>query len=224
MKNDRLRLVQGANPPPRVCDHTNFRAGLFRLQDYYNPYLGISQQYFPCLGIFGRLHKIRFSFLANLIIAAGGFTVFISRLDALIKSKGITRKQLLEDLGLGKNQITYWEKNNTIPNKVTTSAIADYFGVTPEYLRGETDECRAEQPQAFAGQEKALLSMFRRTSEEGRLRMIQAVMNICDECETRVIYRAARSETDAPPTIEARSIADLNKLKNAKKITSDEDL
>lgn len=29
-------VVQGANPPPCVCIRTKFRAGLFRLQDYYN--------------------------------------------------------------------------------------------------------------------------------------------------------------------------------------------
>ena len=40
---------------------------------------------------------------------------FIERLEQLRQEKGITRKKLLEDCKLGKNQFTYWEKNNAIP-------------------------------------------------------------------------------------------------------------
>lgn len=62
---------------------------------------------------------------------------FINRLDDLIKSKKLTRKQFLEDMKFGKNQITYWEKNKTLPNPSTLSAIATFFGVSVEYLTGE---------------------------------------------------------------------------------------
>lgn len=61
---------------------------------------------------------------------------FVNRLDALLKSKNLTRKEFLEIMKFGKNQITYWEKNNTLPNHSTLSAIATYFGVSVEYLTG----------------------------------------------------------------------------------------
>ena len=35
---------------------------------------------------------------------------FIERLEQLRQEKGITRKKLLEDCKLGKNQFTYWRK------------------------------------------------------------------------------------------------------------------
>ena len=61
---------------------------------------------------------------------------FIDRLNALLKSEGLSRAKFLETLQISKNSITYWEKNNTMPNLSTLSAIANYFGVSVDYLRG----------------------------------------------------------------------------------------
>lgn len=69
---------------------------------------------------------------------------FTNRLDALLENRKMTRAKLLETLGLGKNQFTYWEKNNTIPNTSTLNAIAAFFGVSVDYLKGiEDDEAYA---------------------------------------------------------------------------------
>lgn len=65
---------------------------------------------------------------------------FVNRLDSLLKAKKLTRKEFLETMKFGKNQITYWEKNNTLPNASTLDAIATFFGVSVEYLTGEEDE------------------------------------------------------------------------------------
>lgn len=65
---------------------------------------------------------------------------FINRLDMLLKSKNLTRKKFLEIMGMGKNQITNWEKHNILPNTSTLNAIAAYFNVSVEYLKGAEDE------------------------------------------------------------------------------------
>ncbi len=65
---------------------------------------------------------------------------FTERLSELIKKKGLTKKQFLEEMKLGKNQINYWEKKQTIPNQSTLSAIANYFNVPVEYLTGELEQ------------------------------------------------------------------------------------
>lgn len=66
--------------------------------------------------------------------------VFIERLNSLLQEKHLTRKQFLDDLHFGKNQITYWEKNQTIPNQSTLDTIAGYFNVSVDYLLGRTDQ------------------------------------------------------------------------------------
>lgn len=66
--------------------------------------------------------------------------MFVQRLNELLKERGITRKKFLEDVGMGRNAFSHWEKDGRTPNNSTFKAIADYFGVSVEYLRGETDE------------------------------------------------------------------------------------
>lgn len=152
--------------------------------------------------------------------------MFVKRLNALLEEKNLTRSKFLADLKMGKNQFTYWEKKGGIPNQATLAAIASYFNVSVDYLLGN------EERSATAGldgdlteQEKTLLAVYRASSEEVKLRIIQAVMNIKDESEkTHRVYRAARSSDNAEPAIVTRSQEDIDRLRNAKAVTRDEDL
>jgi transcriptional regulator with XRE-family HTH domain len=78
--------------------------------------------------------------------------MFIKRLLELISEKGISRKQFNEDVQINKNQLKRWEASGTIPNRTTLTVIAQYFGVSVEYLLGETDE-RAPKEKSPAGAE-----------------------------------------------------------------------
>lgn len=124
--------------------------------------------------------------------------MFIERLNSLMKEHGVTRTKLLSDLQMGKNQFRVWETGGK-PNPSTISAIATYFDVSPDYLTGNdtlverADLILEANSNNISEQEKTLLAMFRSTSEEGRLRIIQAVMNIHDEIEKK-------------PTISAESV------------------
>ena len=63
---------------------------------------------------------------------------FIDRLEELCRQKGITKKQLRSDCNLSKNSISNWKKG-IIPVLSTQSILAQYFGVTIDYLMGRTD-------------------------------------------------------------------------------------
>ena len=78
--------------------------------------------------------------------------MFIERLLELISEKGISRKQFNDDVQINKNQLKRWETAGTVPNRTTLTVIAQYFGVSVEYLLGETDE-RAEKEKSPAGAE-----------------------------------------------------------------------
>ncbi len=64
---------------------------------------------------------------------------FVERIAALTKEKGITEKQVLLDCKLNKNLFGLWRQGRT-PNTATKRVLADYFGVSVEYLMGETDD------------------------------------------------------------------------------------
>lgn len=180
---------------------------------------------------------------------------FVNRLDMLLKSKNLTRKKFLEIMGMGKNQITNWEKHNTLPNASTLNAVAAYFNVSVGYLKGDEDEegyvsrmmeqvvewltdngygysedgnnvvvekdgryitlamsdfsneCMAIKKKSERGfelamldwerlnfpeksfdlsdQERAILTIFRETTEEGRLEMIASFMSIKKNLEKK---------------------------------------
>lgn len=83
------------------------------------------------------MHKNR---LKCLCILSGVVYLFIERVRQLLKEKGIYGKDMLADLEINKNQLTRWEKEDTVPTKAVLIAIADYLETTPEYLLGETDQ------------------------------------------------------------------------------------
>jgi repressor LexA len=66
--------------------------------------------------------------------------MFFERLFMLIKNKGITIKKFCEDTQINKNSPAYWRDNNTMPKMSILKNIANYFNVSVEYLKGETDD------------------------------------------------------------------------------------
>ena len=65
--------------------------------------------------------------------------MFVERLNAIMKERGVTRSKLLTDLKMGKNQFKVWEAGSK-PTTATVSAIAAYFNVSIDYLLGATDD------------------------------------------------------------------------------------
>ena len=152
--------------------------------------------------------------------------IFNERLKTLLAERDVSWKQVSQELSIGKNQPKYWADNDTLPDGKTLVKLSHFFGVSVDYLLGN------EERSAITGldgdlteQEKTLLAVYRASSEEVKLRIIQAVMNIKDESEkTHRVYRAARSSDNAEPAIVTRSQEDIDRLRNAKAVTCDEDL
>lgn len=66
---------------------------------------------------------------------------FIERLEELIGEKHITKAQFLKECGFGGNSFSNWKNSKTgYPTEVYLTKIANYFDVSVEYLKGETDD------------------------------------------------------------------------------------
>ena len=78
--------------------------------------------------------------------------MFIERMLSLMQEKGITRRKMATDVGIGINQIKYWQDNGNVPNALTIEKIADRLGTTPDYLLGKTN--KKEKPIADEGDER----------------------------------------------------------------------
>ena len=94
---------------------------------------------------------------------------FVDRVAMLAKEKGVTEKQVLLDCNLNKNLFGLWRRGSN-PNKATQKILADYFGVSVEYLMGKTDD-RAQknspgQVTEAEGTRKAILDLIDDMSDD----------------------------------------------------------
>lgn len=74
------------------------------------------------------------------------------RIQFLCKQNGITSKSLEEHLGFGKGYISKIDK--AAPNLSKIKPIADYFGVTLDYLLSAEEEAKEKDPELTARDER----------------------------------------------------------------------
>ena len=73
---------------------------------------------------------------------------FMERLEALCAEKGISKRKLEQEAGLGTASTTKWKTKN--PNQESLQKLSAYFGVSVSYLVGES-EFRTEQEAIIQG-------------------------------------------------------------------------
>lgn len=91
---------------------------------------------------------------------------------ALCESKNMKPLQVVKELGISAGSTTKW-KNGSVPSGKTLQKLADFFGVSVDYLLGKTDQI--EKPSVTEDEELAKYLEFLRTDEN--YRMMFSLMN-----------------------------------------------
>jgi len=65
--------------------------------------------------------------------------VFFNRFRALCEQKNVSVYRACTDIGLNRSAVAKW-KNGGKPNGSTAVRLAEYFGVTTDYLLGQSEE------------------------------------------------------------------------------------
>lgn len=81
----------------------------------------------------------RFAIKRNILFYNNSMEIFATRLKELRLEKQISRSVLAKDLCVSVRLISYWENAKRECDFKTLIKIADYFGVTIDYLLGRTD-------------------------------------------------------------------------------------
>lgn len=68
---------------------------------------------------------------------------FAERLYELREEAGLTMAELARAVGVSDATICKWEKGETSPMSYAVIALAQFFGVTADYLLGLDDCCQA---------------------------------------------------------------------------------
>lgn len=67
------------------------------------------------------------------------FSSFYERLDELTKEKGVKYSQIATRMPFTRNYFYEWKRAQTLPSLNYLIALANYFGVSVDYLLGRTD-------------------------------------------------------------------------------------
>lgn len=92
--------------------------------------------------------------------------MFWKRFTELCTSQNKFPNNVASELGFSNAAPTHW-KQGSIPRAAALKKIADYFGVTVEYLKGETD-IKNPANNDDNGMEKAVIRLFSRIPAESR--------------------------------------------------------
>ena len=69
--------------------------------------------------------------------------VTLTNLFKTIDEKGLTKSKVAKDTGISSGNISDWQNGRSMPTAVKLDVLADYLGVSVDYLLGRTDEpCR----------------------------------------------------------------------------------
>ncbi len=83
---------------------------------------------------------------------------FITIFTRLCNESGKSPTLVCAELGFSNAIYTYWRKNRATPRTAALHRIADYFGVTAEYLTGDTPERDARKPRVKKGEAEEAVS------------------------------------------------------------------
>ena len=92
--------------------------------------------------------------------------MFIERLKDLRKKMGISQKTLVETLQISQQLVVGWETGRSTPNLLMLIKISKLFGVSVDYLVGETD-IKKPVGSTLSEAEKSLVSEIEEISAEG---------------------------------------------------------
>lgn len=105
--------------------------------------------------------------------------MFWNVLIELCNEKGISPNFVAKELGITSGTVTSWKKGS-VPRDTTLRKVADYFGVSTDYLLGTEHEflqtfAQEKDPPKISESEEKLLELFREVPEADRYMVIQMV-------------------------------------------------
>ena len=83
-------------------------------------------------------------------------------INELCKSKGISIRKLESEIGIAQATITDWDKHRPSVDKV--AAVADYFGVSVDYLMGRNEPTDDEDINAMLA-DPEYRALFKKTAK-----------------------------------------------------------
>lgn len=116
----------------------------------------------------------------------------IDRILDLMKMSKVNAKQLTAELELSNSAITDWKKGKAKPSTEAVIKLADYFGVTTDYILLGKESAVSTEPQ-LTENEKEILELLHRFDERTQLKFLGRVEAIAKEMANDAAQMAPKS-------------------------------
>ena len=73
-------------------------------------------------------------------------------IKALRTERGLTQEKMADFLGISFQAVSKWERGETVPDIYMIPVLADFFGVSTDYLLGHNDERRRQEVEEYINQ------------------------------------------------------------------------
>ena len=143
--------------------------------------------------------------------------MFWDRFIKLCSERNVKPNQVTKEIGLSTATATDWKKGS-VPRDVTMRKLADYFGVSVEYLSGKREIVRSVPAGAhiitayLSEKENKLLFAYRNMPEMQSA--VDKLLGLTDENHV-LLYEAAKSTNSYPPQMTKRDAEQWEAIKNA---------
>lgn len=97
------------------------------------------------------------------------------RIKELCAEKKKTMKELGAYIGVSESAVSMYANSKRLPDCLTLSRIADFFGVSTDFLLNRTDCKHMASGIGLTTEEALLINAFREVSEEGRFEIARFV-------------------------------------------------
>ena len=109
-----------------------------------------------------------------------------------MKMRKVNGKQLTEKLELSNSAITDWKKGKAKPSTEAVIKLADYFGVTTDYILLGKEPAGTAEPQ-LTENEKEILELLHRFDERTQLKFLGRVEAIAMEMADYAAHKTPKS-------------------------------
>lgn len=110
-------------------------------------------------------------------------TPFNQRLRELRESNNLSQQQLAEIVGVSKSTIGMYEQGRREPSYEVEEALADYFNVDLDYLRGRTDKTTTIYPMRDTKPQRRFLMDRIAKADDKKLDKIKKLMELIEDEE-----------------------------------------
>ena len=109
----------------------------------------------------------------------------MNNLKTLRKQKGLTQSEVAKFIGISQNNYSYWENDKVKIDNTSLQKLADFFGVSTDYLLGRTENALDRRPLSDIAEN--FIKEFEELFSDENFQKLAGIYKVMNEIQRREI-------------------------------------